>query len=599
MANDRPTTGSVDSHATTEALNPRRWRILAVLVVSLVVVILDNTVLNVALKTIQEDLGATQSQLIWAINAYTLVFAALLFTWGVLGDRFGRKRILIIGLTLFALASALTAFATSPNQLIFFRGLMGIGAASVLPVTLSIITVIFPPQERGKAIGYWAAAVGGAVALGPIVGGVLLEHPQWFSWLTGNDWGSVFFINVPIIILGIVGIVMIVPETKNEHYARLDPIGLVLSITGLLALVYGIQEAGWGNVSTYLWIGAGLLVLLGFFVFESRTSHPSLDLSLFKIRSFSVPLAGVSLAFAALQGSLLFLAFYYQIVRGWSPLQSGLLTLPFAVGQLLAAPRSAKMVQRFGARRVIPFGVSMAALGMLLIATLPVDAPVWYLVLTGFVFGFGLGNTIAPSTTRMTLATPPSRSGSGSAVQNTVRQVAAALGVAIISSIVAVVYANNLTPVLEKSALPADLQARASDSIGSTFGIADAIDKAGTAPAGATEALRQAGIDAFMPALHTAGFISLGLLLVALVIFLTRLPAKAEAVAWAGSHPSPDAATDDDELDAAHLVHVVDEHEDGLEHVQDAPLEFAAGESGTASDSTPAPSPTTATSGKA
>ena len=156
MANERPTTGSVDSHASTEALNPRRWKILAVLVVSLVVVVLDNTVLNVALKTIQEDLGATQSQLIWAINAYTLVFAALLFTWGVLGDRFGRKRILIIGLTLFALASALCAFASSPNQLIFFRGLMGIGAASVLPVTLSIITVDLPAagaRQRHRLLG--------------------------------------------------------------------------------------------------------------------------------------------------------------------------------------------------------------------------------------------------------------------------------------------------------------------------------------------------------------------------------------------------------------------------------------------------------------
>ncbi|MFN8169650.1 MAG: MFS transporter [Candidatus Nanopelagicales bacterium] len=584
MATERPVTGSVAAHASTEELNPRRWKILATLVVSLVVVVLDNTVLNVALKTIQEDLDATQSELIWAINAYTLVFAALLFTWGVLGDRFGRKRILIIGLSMFALASALCAFAASPNQLIFFRGLMGIGAASVLPVTLSIITVIFPPQERGRAIGFWAAAVGGAVALGPIVGGVLLEHPQWFSWLTGNDWGSVFFINVPIIAIGLVGIIWLVPETKNPNYAKLDPIGLVLSITGLLALVYGIQEAGWGKVSTYLWIGGGLLILIAFLLFERRTTHPSLDLSLFKIRSFSVPLAGVSLAFAALQGSLLFLAFYYQIVRGWSPLQSGLLTLPFAVGQLLAAPRSAKMVQRFGARRVIAFGVSCASVGMLLIATLPVDAPVWYLILTGFIFGFGLGNTIAPSTTRMTLATPPARSGSGSAVQNTVRQVAAALGVAIISSIVAVVYANNLTPKLEASALPADLQAVASDSIGSTFGVADKIDQLGTAPAGATAALRQAGIDAFMPSLHTAGFISFGLLLVALLIFVTRLPAKAEAVAWAGAPggapagPADSGSVEGDGApDAAHQVHVVDEHGDGLEHVEEAPLELVDG----------------------
>lgn len=575
-----PATGSVASQSTMENVNPRRWQILGVLVVSLVVVILDNTVLNVALKTIQQDLNATQSELIWAINAYTLVFAALLFTWGALGDRFGRKRILIIGLTMFAAASALCAFASSPQQLIFYRGLMGIGAASVLPVTLSIITVIFPPQERGKAIGAWAAAVGGAVALGPIVGGVLLEHPQWFNWLTGNDWGSVFFINVPIIIVGIIGIVAIVPETKNENYAKLDPIGLILSITGLLALVYGIQEAGWGELRTYAWIGLGLAILIGFLFFESRTSHPSLDLSLFKIRSFSVPLAGVSLSFAALQGSLLFLSFYYQLVRGWTPLQSGVLTLPFAIGQVIAAPRSAKMVQKFGARKVIPAGVFIATVAMVLIATIQVDAPIWYLVLLGFLFGFGLGNTIAPSTTRMTLATPPSRSGSGSAVQNTVRQVCAALGVAVVSSIVAAVYAHNLTPVLDQTALPPALKNAATDSIGSTFGIAEKIDQSGQAPAGSGDLLRQAGIDSFMPALHTAAWIAAALLVVAFVIFVTMLPAKAEAVAWAGSHPGPDATKGpvvpgEGEADAAHQVHVVDEHGDGLAHVAEAPLELA------------------------
>ena len=191
--------------------------------VGLLVVILDNTILNVALKTIQEDLGASQNQLVWAINAYSLAFAALLFTWGVMGDRFGRKKILLIGLGLFGVASALCAFATSPGELIAFRALMGIGGASVMPISLSIITVIFPPQERGKAIGVWAAAVGGAVALGPVLGGLLLEHPNWFQWLTGNDWGSVFFINVPIVIIGGIGIFMLVPETKNPSPGQARP----------------------------------------------------------------------------------------------------------------------------------------------------------------------------------------------------------------------------------------------------------------------------------------------------------------------------------------------------------------------------------------
>ena len=349
------------------------------------------------------------------------------------------------------MASALCAFATSPGELIAFRALMGIGGASVMPISLSIITVIFPPQERGKAIGVWAAAVGGAVALGPVLGGLLLEHPNWFQWLTGNDWGSVFFINVPIVILGGIGIFMLVPETKNPRPGKLDPIGLVLSVVGLFAVVYGIQNAstvGWAAPSTWGFIVLGLIVLLAFGMYELKSTHPSIDLSLFRIRSFSIPLTGVSLAFAAMQGTLLFLTFYYQIVRGWSPLQAGLLVLPFAVGQLLGAPRSAKMVHRFGARKVIPGGLVFALVGMLCFAFVSPDAPVWFLIVVGVIFGFGLGNTIAPSTTRMTLATPPERSGSGSAVQNTVRQVGAVFGVAILSSVVGTVYSNNMSPLL-------------------------------------------------------------------------------------------------------------------------------------------------------
>ncbi|MCU0264397.1 MAG: MFS transporter [Candidatus Nanopelagicales bacterium] len=535
---------------------PHRWRALAALVVSLLVVVLDNTVLNVALKTIQDDLGATQSELIWAINSYSLVFAALLFTWGVLGDRYGRRKILIIGLVLFAAASLLSAFAQTPLQLIIARGLMGIGGASVLPVTLSIITVIFPPAERGKAIGIWAAAVGGAVALGPLLGGFLLEH----FW-----WGSVFLINIPIIAVGIAGILANVPESRNPHPGRLDPLGLVLSVIGLLALVYGIQEAGWSEPTTYAWIAFG-----------------------------SVPLAATSLTFAALSGSLIFLAFYYQVVRGWSPLQSGALTVPFAIGQLLSAPRSGKMVARFGARRVIPFGLVLASVAMFMFTRLDLTTPVWLLILIPFVFGFGMGNVVAPSTTRMTLATPPQRSGSGSAVQNTVRQVGATLGVAIISSVVASKYSGSMSSALEGSPLPAELQATASDSVGATYEVASQLQASGRATAAQADALRAAADAAFLPAFHIAAYMGLALLLIALVIILIWLPAQAEAVAWkvgGTSAPVPgqpaaapgeaeDAYAVGSDLDAAHQVHVVAEDPDHLSHVEDAPLEHPLPESG-------------------
>jgi EmrB/QacA subfamily drug resistance transporter len=554
---------------------PQRWKALAVLVIGLLVVILDNTILNVALKTIQEDLGATQNELVWAINAYSLAFAALLFTWGVMGDRFGRKRILLIGLVLFGFASALCAFATSPGELIAFRALMGVGGASVMPISLSIITVIFPPQERGKAIGVWAAAVGGAVALGPVLGGVLLEHPNWFQWLTGNDWGSVFFINVPIVIIGIIGIMILVPETRNPRPGKLDPIGLVLSVAGLFSVVYGIQNAssnGWAAPSTWGFIVLGVIVLVGFGLYELKSTHPSIDLSLFKIRSFSVPLTGVSLAFAAMQGTLLFLTFFFQIVRGWSPLQAGLLVLPFAAGQLLGAPRSAKMVQRFGARKVITGGLTFALAGMIGFALITPATPVWVLVLIGLVFGFGLGNTIAPSTTRMTLATPPERSGSGSAVQNTVRQVAAVFGVAILSSVVGTVYSNNMSPLLEGKPLPPEALQAATDSIGGTNEVADRLAASGSVPPAVVEQLRQAANDSFMPALHTAALVSAGLLVIAIAVILWRLPAKAEAVAWAGSGPGS-APTGNQ--DAESRVHSVDEAGNELADIDSTPLEHA------------------------
>ena len=512
-------------------MHPHRWRIVGVLVVSLLVVVLDNTILNVALKTIQQDLNASQDELIWAINGYSLAFAALLFTWGVLGDKFGRKRVLMIGLVGFAAASALCAFSGSPGVLITFRVLMGAFGACVLPVSLAIITVVFPPNERGRAIGIWSASVGGAVALGPIVGGILLEHPQWFRWLIGNDWGSVFFINVPLIALGLIGIMVVVPESKNPNPRQLDPQGLVLSILGLLALVYGIQKGDWGQWQTYLWIGLGFALLATFVWYEGRTSHPSIDLMLFRIRSFWVSLTGVSLSFGALQGTILFLAFYYQLVRGWSPLQSGLLTLPFAIGQLISAPRSGKMVDRYGARVVIVGGLVITTVAVILLGVVPEHAPVWYLLLIGFLFGFGLGNVVAPSTTRMTLATPPARSGSGAAVQNTVRQVGAALGVAILSSVVGTVYRGQIAGPLTRSPLPPGLRDAAGDSIGASYEVAGRL-AAGGVPSSAVARLEHAANDAFMPAFHAAAFVAAGMLILAVILFAVWLPQKPDTVDW-------------------------------------------------------------------
>ena len=502
---------------------PRRWAALSVLVVSLVVVVLDNTVLNVALPTIQRDLDASTEQLVWSVNSYTCVFAAMLFTWGVLGDRYGRKRILLIGLVLFGAASLATAFAQDPMQLIVLRGFMGVGGASVLPVTLAIITVMFPPHERGKAIGFWAAAVGGAVALGPVLGGFLLEH----FW-----WGSVFLINVPIVLVGVVGIVLLVPESRNPNPGRLDPMGALLSFVGLLLLVYGLLHGGdtrdWTDPGVWVPLAAGLGLLLLFLWLEARSDHPSLDLGLFKIPSFASALAAVSLAFAALSGTLLFLTFYLQTLRGYSPLQAGLCILPVALGQVLAAPRSAKMVARFGARRVVSFGLIVVAFVFVGIGQLETETPLWLVLIVFFFLGFGLGNVVAPCTTRMTLAVPPARSGAGSAVQNTVRQVVAALGIAVIASVVATVYASSIEADL--AGLPPKAQDAAGDSVQAAYGIAEELAARGQDQA--AQALRAAAESSFLSALGAAALISVVLVVSALAIILRFLPAQPDAVAW-------------------------------------------------------------------
>ena len=509
--------------------HPRRWAILGVLVVSLLIVVLDNTVLNIALPTIQHDLDATQGELVWAVDSYILAFASLLFTWGVLGDRIGRKKVLLIGLSVFGVASAICAFSDSAGMLIGFRAVMGVGGAAVLPTTLAIITVVFPPHERGKAIGAWAGAVGAAVALGPVLGGLLLEHPQWSSWLTGNDWGSVFLINVPIVIIGIIAIVRVVPETRNPQPRRLDVLGLVISVAGLVLLIYGIIHASetkdWLAASVLVPIIAGVLVITLFLVLEARSDHSSFDVSLFRNRGYAVSLVAVSLSFFALSGITFSLPFYLQTLRGYSTLIAGLCFVPFAIGQLLAAPRSAKMVSKFGYRTVMTTGLVLVTLSLLGLARLQLDSPLWFLLLVFFVFGFGMGNVIAPGSTVMQNVLPLARAGAGSAVQNTVRQVFGALGVAIIGTILATQYAANVAPVLDglPAGVPADVKDAAGESIIATVAVLGEAGGAGL-PAAALAQAQAGAFEAFLSASHLTSLISMTVVGIAAIIVGFLLP---------------------------------------------------------------------------
>lgn len=487
-------------------VHDRRWWILGTLIVSLLVVVLDNTILNVALKTIQQDLGSTQSELAWAVNAYTLVFAGLLFTYGVLGDRYGRRRALVIGLVLFGIASTLCAFASTPEQLIVGRALMGIGGAAVMPSTLSIISNVFDADERGKAIGIWAGFVGIAIAVGPITGGLLLEH----FW-----WGSVFLVNVPVVLVALVGISWIVPESKDPSPQGLDPLGVVLSIAGLVLVVYGIIKGGetteWGSPAVLGPMLGGVAVLGIFVALQRRSRSPMLDVTLFRNPAFSAACAAVTLVMFALFGAVFFLSFYLQYARAYSPLEAGVRLLPVAVAMSFFAPRSATMVKRYGAKAVCTVGLLLVTASFAGYQLVDAQTPIVFVLVLLFLQGAGMANVMAPATESIMSTLPRERAGAGSAVNTTVRQVGGALGVAILGSILSAGYRSSITPAL--GGLPAAARDVAAESIGGTQLVAAQL------PEGARAALDVAATDAFISAMHyTAAGSALVALLGAFVV---------------------------------------------------------------------------------
>jgi DHA2 family multidrug resistance protein-like MFS transporter len=513
--------------------HPRRWTILAVLVVSLLVVVLDNTILNVAMKTIadpERGLGASQSELEWAINSYTLVFAGLLFTAGILGDRLGRKRVLLVGIVLFGLASLASAYAQTPGQLIGARALMGLGGAAIMPVTLSIIANVFDPRERAKAIGVWAGAVGLAVAIGPVVGGALLEH----FW-----WGSVFLINVPIVLAGIVGITLLVPDSRDPSPGRIDLVGVLLSIAGLGIFVYGIITGGdsgdWGKPEVWGSIAAGAGLLAAFIGYERRSDHPALDVRLFRDPRFSAAVGAVALVFFAAMGTMFFSAFYLQIVRGLSPLETGLLFLPFAGAQLIFAPRSAAMVQRYGPKAVCAVGMLLVSLTLGTFTLVTATTPIWVLLTVFFVQGVGMANVIPPTTEAVISSLPREKAGVGSAVSNTVRQVGGALGVAVLGSVLSQVYRGQISGHLV--GLPAGLRDTAAESIASTYAVAARMGPAGAALLGPAD-------DAFVQAMHWAAGGSTVAALIGAAAVLRWLPRQSaqHVPAAAAAEPAAEAA---------------------------------------------------------
>ncbi|MGW2232631.1 MFS transporter [Streptomyces sp. NPDC001759] len=513
------TTPAAPAPRIPEAVHRRRWAILGVLMLSLLIVVLDNSILNVAIKTISTPaptgLGATQSELEWAINAYTLVFAGLLFTAGLIGDRVGRKKVLLGGLVVFGIGSALAAESGSPGQLIAFRALMALGAAFVMPATLAVLMNVFEREEQPKAIGIWAGGVGLAIAIGPITGGVLLDH----FW-----WGSVFLINVPIVLLALALMVWLVPDSRDPRPGRLDPVGVVLSVVGLVLLVYGIIKGGeladFTDPQVLATIGAGVLILAAFVVFEKRSDHPSLDVSYFKNKVFSAAMAAIALVFFALMGVTFFSVFYTQSVRGYSPLQSGLLMLPLAAAQMIFAPRARLVVDRFGHKATTGGGLVLLAGMLAAFAGFEADTPIWVLEVVFFLMGTGMAHVMTPTSVVIMQALPREKAGSASALSNTFRQVGGALGIAVLGSVLSTAYRNGIEGHL--SLLPAGLRDAAGESIESTLGVAAKLGPRGKGLVGPAN-------DAFLHAMHVTALCgTVVALLGALVVFLF-LPGKPPA----------------------------------------------------------------------
>ena len=376
-----------------ERAHERRWWILVVLCFSLLVIVLDNTILNVAIPTIVRDLNATNSQLQWMVDAYTLVFAGLLLTAGSLGDRFGRRGALQFGLVLFGLGSLASAFATTSEQLIATRAFMGIGGAFIMPATLSIITNVFPARERGKAIGVWAGTAGLAGVLGPVTGGFLLEHFYW---------GSIFLVNIPIVVVGVFAGVFLIPNSKDPSAPRLDPLGAVLSIVGLSVLLYGIIEApqeGWGSTVTLTTFAFGAVALGAFFAWEAHTDHPMLDVGFFKKARFTAASMSIMFVFFAMFGSTFLMTQYFQFVLGYTPLETGIRFLPIAASMMILAPLSARFVDRLGTKLVVGTGMLMVTAGLASWVSLSATSAYWPdIVWRQAMMASGMALTMAPAT---------------------------------------------------------------------------------------------------------------------------------------------------------------------------------------------------------
>lgn len=455
---------------TATSSNRGRWYALLFICISLLVISLDNTILNVALPAISRELGASSSELQWIVDAYVLVFAALLLTTGSTGDRYGRKRALQVGLVWFGAGSLAAALSTSTEMLIAARAFLGVGGAIIMPATLSIVTATFTDhKERSRAIGLWAAVFGLGVGLGPVIGGWLLER---------FHWNSVFFVNLPVVVIALIGGYFFIGESRDEHAPAADIPGVILSITGLFSLIYGIIEAGiegWtaDNVLAAFAIAAVLLISFG--VWEAYTKTPMLPVRFFRNMSFTGANTALALATFSLFGSMFFISQYFQSVQGYTALEAGVRTMPMALFLMFASANSARVAERLGLKLAVALGLAISAGGLLYFSVIAQPDTDYLVNLFGLcIIGIGLGMAMPPATDSIMASIPVQKAGVGSAMNDTTRQLGGALGVAVLGTFMNDVYLSKIAALDQLPAL-ANVPEAAREAISSSIQGAHAV----------------------------------------------------------------------------------------------------------------------------
>jgi EmrB/QacA subfamily drug resistance transporter len=473
---------------------------------------------NVALPTISRELGAGVSGLQWIVDGYVLAFATLLLTGGIIGDRYGRKRTFLTGLTTFTLASLLCGLSQSTGQLIGFRALQGVGAALLMPGTLSILTVTFPPTERAKAIGIWAGVSGLALALGPTAGGFLVEHA---------GWESIFFLNVPIGFVAFIVVARVVRESHAEQARRLDLVGLGLATAGFFSLTYGLIEAnqrGWGDAVIVGALALGAIFLVAFCSWEYAYRHPMMPLQFFRIPAFS---AGNSVAFSmslGMFGTFFFFSLYMQLIRGYSALQTGVRILPITGMIFFVAPLAGRFAQRHGSRAPMTLGPVLAGTGLFLMSRVGIDTSYLYIAPVLSMMGIGMGMTMSPMTAAVMNAVGAERAGLGSATTNTAREVGGTFGIALLGTLLTVELRSSLTSAIATLGID---PAHAAGVLGSAgHGRLDPAVLQGLSPQ-QTAAVRRAFAASFMSGFHLALMVAAGFLITAAIIANRFIPSGA------------------------------------------------------------------------